>query len=180
LGTYSLICHPDTPALAVTGVRVDWEQQAGAQGDALTLHWSVTGAGAMVVPPRVAAPARRDGLWQTTCFELFLADGTGAYREINLSPAGHWAAYAFAAYRQGMAPLPLPAPEIAVAPGDPLTVTAILPGDLTQGAVSASLTAVIEEAGGHKSYWALGHPAGRPDFHAPSCFLLPLGAAQAS
>ena len=34
-----------------------------------------------------------------------------------------------------------------------------------------NLTAVIEEEGGHKSYWALAHPPGAPDFHNPSCFL---------
>ena len=33
------------------------------------------------------------------------------------------------------------------------------------------LTAVIEEEDGTKSYWALAHPDGPPDFHDPSCFL---------
>ena len=27
------------------------------------------------------------------------------------------------------------------------------------------LAAVIEETDGNKSYWALAHPAGKPDFH---------------
>ena len=31
------------------------------------------------------------------------------------------------------------------------------------------LTAVLEEAGGVKSYWALAHPAEKPDFHDPAC-----------
>ena len=33
---------------------------------------------------------------------------------------------------------------------------------------------VIEEINGRKSYWALKHPAGKPDFHHPDCFALEL------
>ena len=38
------------------------------------------------------------------------------------------------------------------------------------------LSAVIEEEGGRKSYWALAHPPGPPDFHHPDCFTLELAA----
>ena len=38
------------------------------------------------------------------------------------------------------------------------------------------LTAVVEETGGRISYWALAHPAGRPDFHRADCFVLELPA----
>jgi hypothetical protein len=38
------------------------------------------------------------------------------------------------------------------------------------------LSAVIEAADGALSYWALRHPAGRPDFHHPDCFALDLPA----
>ena len=37
------------------------------------------------------------------------------------------------------------------------------------------LSAVVEDAGG-VSYWALTHPAGKPDFHHPDCFALELPA----
>ena len=32
----------------------------------------------------------------------------------------------------------------------------------------------IEEQDGRKSYWALAHPPGKPDFHHPDCFVLDL------
>ncbi len=32
------------------------------------------------------------------------------------------------------------------------------------------LSAVLEEKDGTKSYWALAHPDGKPDFHEPGCF----------
>lgn len=173
MGTYSLICHPDTPALAVRGLHVVWEEGEGA----LTLRWRVEGAGRLVVPGRVDVPAHTDGLWKTSCFELFLDDPHG-YREFNFSPSGHWASYGFDGYRSGMKALPLAAPHMDVDAGEDFVLTVILPGNLLQGASHASLTAVIEEEGGHKSYWALAHASGQPDFHAPSCFILPLGAAQ--
>jgi len=40
------------------------------------------------------------------------------------------------------------------------------------------LSAVIEERNGRKSYWALRHPAGQPDFHHPDCFALELAPAR--
>ena len=42
--------------------------------------------------------------------------------------------------------------------------------------VKIALSAVIEETDGTKSYWALRHPPGAPDFHHPDCFALTLEA----
>jgi hypothetical protein len=39
------------------------------------------------------------------------------------------------------------------------------------------LSAVIEETSGRKSYWALAHPLGHPDFHHADCFALQIPAA---
>jgi len=39
------------------------------------------------------------------------------------------------------------------------------------------LSAVIEEKTGRKSYWALAHPAGKPDFHHSDCFALEVPTA---
>lgn len=41
-----------------------------------------------------------------------------------------------------------------------------------------NLTAVIEEKDGTKSYWALKHPDGPPDFHNPDCFVARLPAPE--
>jgi hypothetical protein len=32
-------------------------------------------------------------------------------------------------------------------------------------------SAVVEETSGRKSYWALAHPPGQPDFHHATCFV---------
>ena len=53
---------------------------------------------------------------------------------------------------------------------------AALPLDLVPaGQCAANFTAVIEEEGGVLSYWALAHPADKPDFHDPACFAAELG-----
>jgi len=56
----------------------------------------------------------------------------------------------------------------------------IEPGILPEATTKLGLSAVIEEADGTKSFWALAHPPGRPDFHHPDCFALTLGAPDAS
>jgi len=40
-----------------------------------------------------------------------------------------------------------------------------------------NMTAVIEEEGGAKSFWALAHASGKPDFHDAACFVGELAAA---
>jgi hypothetical protein len=47
---------------------------------------------------------------------------------------------------------------------------------LPEGDCAANFCAVIEEEGGALSYWALAHPADKPDFHDPACFTATLPA----
>jgi hypothetical protein len=54
-----------------------------------------------------------------------------------------------------------------------LLVSLDLPNDAAGG---LGLSAVIEEANGRLSYWALAHPPGKPDFHHSDCFALELPA----
>jgi len=146
---------------------------------ALMLEYVIVGdIGDLSMPPP-APPERTDGLWQTTCFELFVADADG-YREFNFSPSGQWAAYRFAGYREGMTPLDMPAPTIGLAQsGEQLALTVTLDASaLPPMPWKIGLSAVIEEQDGTKSYWALAHPPGRPDFHHPTCFALELPAPE--
>ncbi|NBC36295.1 hypothetical protein GTZ99_06950 [Novosphingobium sp. FSY-8] len=174
MARFSLIAHPDRPPLQVRGVACG----VARVGDRIVLDWRVEGAGALIVPPP-AAPVHTDGLWQTTCFEAFLALPGTAYAECNLAPSGAWAAYGFADYRDGMAPRPLTSvPQItALRQDDAFACRAVLAAADWVGAVSLGLTAVIAEEGGHTSYWALAHAAGKPDFHQRSCFTAAIEAA---
>jgi hypothetical protein len=124
------------------------------------------------VTPEVAEPGRADGLWRTTCFEAFVrAEGEEAYREWNFAPSGDWAAYDFVGYRDGMAEAAVAEPYVRMEDNFTwwsLGATIAVPAERDW---RLGLSAVIEEAGGVKSYWALAHPpGGKPDFHHPDCF----------
>ena len=144
----------------------------------LMLRYRVDGASLLALPePR--SPARRDGLWRETCCELFLYDGAGKYREFNFAPSGQWAAYGFAGYRNGGHDYePLRPPEISTDLGNSVFVlTAFIDARELAGATCAALSAVIVEAGGQTSYWALAHGVEKPDFHDPSCFRVRIASA---
>ena len=140
----------------------------------MRVRWRIDGSEKLVVPS-FAGKGRADDLWQTTCFELFIMprDGTPGYSEFNLSPSERWAAYDFTGYREGMAERAMIAPPQSqesrhahILTFDVQLRASVLPPRPLQ----LGLTAVIEEEGGVKSYWAIAHPPGAPDFHAPTCF----------
>ena len=175
---YSLVCHPDTLPLRVTAVSVQVERTA--EGSAW-LEFCVHGTVALVLPEE-RGPERADGLWRTTCFELFFKPkGSEGYKEFNFSPSFQWAAYEFDTYRSGMRDLTAAEdPEIEISNYvDPLFLAAEpWPADILAGEGALALCAVIEEADGTKSYWALAHPPGAPDFHHPACFTATLPAPE--
>jgi len=165
--------HPPTAVSAVTARLLD------ADDSWLRLRWRVDGAQALVVPA-FAGKGRADGLWQTTCFELFLMPGDGpGYCEFNLSPSERWAAYDFAGIRKGMSERPIERePQGTMRLGSSFAIfdAAIPLSALPGGDCRMNVTAVIEERGGVKSYWALAHRADKPDFHDPACFVATLPA----
>jgi hypothetical protein len=146
----------------------------------IELRFTASGKlGEIVVPPP-AQPGRSDGLWQSTCFEMFLRqEGEASYSEFNFAPSGRWAAYSFCGYRDGMIEAPLPAPPVieSLLHEGRLEVTVALHLPLDDAAYAMNLAAVIETRAGGRSFWAAKHPAGEPDFHAPDCFIHQLPAA---
>jgi hypothetical protein len=174
-GTLSLVCHPQTPARAIRGIAVS---ASGTPGGILTLSFSLTGDLRDVRIPEPRSSGRLDGLWRHTCFEAFVMTGEGpGYREFNFSPSGEWAGYAFLGYRYGGKPVGDPGPVIRVRrSGDRLVLDAdIRPECLPSGCLlRLGLSAVVENADGMLSYWALQHPPGKPDFHHTDAFSLPL------
>ena len=154
--------------------------ERGPCGD-IRVQYHVEGPRDALALPTAAKPDRTDGLWKSTCFELFVRDrGSVEYAEFNFSPSFQWAAYAFDRQREGMHQLELsgvPAIETVAAQKQYMLRAAIsLPTALRRAPVKIGLSAVIEETDGSISYWALAHPQGAPDFHHPDCFALELAA----
>jgi hypothetical protein len=176
----TLRCHPDFPSLAATHIDVDVTQpRAGS----LLLCYVVAGKiGDLRIPP-VASPQRTDELWQSTCFEAFLRTANGVYYEFNFAPSTRWAAYRFTGYRSGMLAAGMNAPHIEVETSPKqFTLRASLELDRVLGLPRDAiwrlgLSAMIEDASGGKSYWALAHPPGKPDFHHSDCFAYELSPA---
>lgn len=166
----NLSSHPAYPPATVTSVEA---RILSFDEVWMTLRWRVEGARRLVVPP-FAGKVRADGLWQTTCFELFVKPAGGdAYAEFNFSPSQAWAAYDFCGYREGMVERAIPRPPVCTPRrGQSVLIfdVALPMAGLPVLPFAYGLTAVIEEEGGHKSYWAMAHREERPDFHHASCF----------
>lgn len=173
---HCLLQHHRTPE-----ARFPLTLAAGIERSATGLHvqYRLADAKEAVCWPSAAAnPGFTDGLWQHTCFELFLSEpGLRSYREFNFSPSGHWAAYAFSDYRQRE---PWQVPEVprlqlardaSHATLDVFLPAALLPG---KGPLEAGITAVIAFNDASLDYLALHHAGERPDFHLRESFVLTL------
>jgi hypothetical protein len=172
-------CEPDEPVRSIAvDVRLSTER-------VLTCHYTLQGDLTRLRVPQPHAGQRRDGLWQHTCFEAFIAaPGEPGYYEFNFSPSRDWAAYRFDDYRTDMSAAMLQrVPDLEVhARGDLLELTAGVPlAGLAllrgESGLRLGLAAVCEAAGGRLTYWALRHAPGEPDFHHPDGFVLELPAA---
>jgi hypothetical protein len=180
LQTHQLLAHSDHPPLGVSQVEA---RVIGHDANWLRVRWRIEGSQQLVVPA-FAGKGRTDALWQTTCFELYLRPlGGDAYCELNLSPSERWNAYDFDGYRAGMRERPFPhEPECTIRQGSTFAIfdAAIPVAGLPDQDCAMGLSAILEEQGGTISYWALAHPEGKPDFHAPACFAVALPAPGAA
>ena len=138
---------------------------------------------------RLSAPAEAGDqveLWRHTCFEAFVAiEGQIAYQEFNFAPSREWRVYRFRAYRDHACAPSLNgvrSPIVDVrAKGSRLELDVRIGLRSLSEHHSASplrlgVSAIIEPCNGPLSYWALRHPAARPDFHHPDAFALRLQA----
>ncbi len=153
-----------------------------AIGSRLSVLYVVRCAPEVLKIPEPSIQGRTDGLWNHTCFELFIKPEPGSgYLEFNYSPSGQWAAYEFSDYRANMRQLDIPAPD-RMSPnvtehGFTMQVSQPLGPELEKRispSCKVGISAVIEEMSGAKSYWALNHPTDKPDFHHPDGFALTL------
>ena len=167
-----LVPHPQTPSSSVRSVSA---QVVKTAGDRLAVTYAIEGDLDRVRIPSQRPPQRAERLWQHTCCEMFVArKGSTAYHEFNFSPSGEWAAYGFAAYRQGGALLTTTPPQISVrASREKFELDASVDCAL-RGTLLIALSAVIEHIDGSLSYWALKHPSAKPDFHHPEALVLEL------
>lgn len=147
----------------------------------LAIRYVVHGPRAVLaIPAPAKVPARRQGLWEETCFELFLAGkDRRCYWEFNLSPGGHWNVYRFDDYREGMReepafaalPLRFEARRTSLSLALECSVDRIMAADQC---LEVAISAVLKHRDGKTTYWALTHPGPFPDFHRRDSFVVAL------
>jgi hypothetical protein len=172
----TLRLHPDSSCVAVTHIDVE---VLHPQTDDLTFSYVVRGTISELAMSSMAAATRTDELWRHTCFEAFVGSSQSvAYYEFNFAPSTQWAAYRFNDYRTDMrVATEVNAPQLTVQSNPEryvlrasLQLRELL---LSRGStLRVGLSAVIEETSGRRSYWALAHPPGKPDFHHFNSFAL--------
>ena len=167
----TLHCHPQTPSGALRGVDVMVGESASGS---LALMFSLVGDLFRLRIPDSRPPRRARDLWRHTCFEIFVMAGDGSgYREFNFSPSGEWTVYDFRGYRDGGELAVDLQPGIRVRKSENrLQLNAEIRRDLlpSERLLRVGLSAVVEDADGMVSYWALRHPPGKPDFHHTDAF----------
>ncbi|WP_439115372.1 DOMON-like domain-containing protein [Hydrogenophaga sp.] len=175
-----LLCHPATPCAHDLQITASMALAGAVVGSAATggllLSYRISGNVSALKIPLRATPGAADGLWQHTCFEAFVkVPGESAYCEFNFSPSGQWAAYRFSDER--VRDTTAEAAQGRIEPhidmgldANTLHLQAWLPHSALPAAPAGQplqwgLTAVVEDRSGQLSYWALHHPAAKPDFH---------------
>jgi len=160
------------PDLKITGT-------IGRRGNTLSFDFAIQGdLSGLAIPLPEVAPERRGRLWEGTCLEIFLGEkGSERYWEFHLSSAGHWNVYRFARYREEMREEEAFSSLPFLFRREPETLRCSLELDcgkiLPSGrSIEAAVCAVIRNATGGTSRWALVHPGPRPDFHRRDGFLL--------
>jgi hypothetical protein len=175
----ALHCHPESPSGAVRGVHARVRRSADG---ALAVAFTIEGDIARLRVPAPKPPRFAERLWEHTCCEVFAArKGAAAYHEFNLAPSGEWAAYVFRRYRElagpdatGLDPCIAVHSSAAALELDATIRLDLLSAGYASEPLALGLSAVIEDADGSLSYWALAHPPGRPDFHHTEAFALDL------
>jgi hypothetical protein len=149
--------------------------------DLLVLCYRIAGELDALDLPAQQRSAPADGLWRATCFEAFVRPvGERGYLEFNFSPSSEWAIYRFDDYRSGMRALSPQQPPKIICRRRERELDADVDVHLGSLGLPAgadlelSLSAVLQDRTGALSYWALAHPAERPDFHHADSFLLKL------
>lgn len=182
--SYALKPHSDSPRFDVDSLAAEVRRKAGGK---LELVYRLTGDLEALLVPELSNPSHADELWKHTCFEIFILKAeVPGYVEFNFAPTGQWAAYSFRSRRSGMRNID----QVGQAPIGTMSfgrqfvlkaeldlsdVEGLPPVDATW---RAAISTVIEAADGRKAYWAVQHPEGNPDFHAPEGFVIDLPAPE--
>ncbi len=151
------------------------------EDNCLTLTYDLYDPENLILIPYPESPTTRViGLWESTCFELFIREKReDHYFEFNFSFKEKWNCFYF----------PKPNAHLTEWPTDLLpSISRLTPHQLEvniplsifkkgfwqPGRMQLGISAVLEDLQGDLSYWALAHPDNKPNFHHFDSFLINL------
>lgn len=182
LKAYDDTILPDQKTL-VSGILSQHQQM-------VSLTFRVEGAHQFELPAMTENASRAMNLWEQSCFEIFIRPlNTEAYLEFNLSSNGDWNAFVFKDYRLplmedgALTPAPMDKAPICASTGIPRNDSAWrldvqidlshLPREFHLPANRMiALSCILKDLKGNLHYFALKHPAEKPDFHHQESFCL--------
>lgn len=171
---FQLKAFTELPSIKLSGhiciqdqsLQIRYKIELKEASDTLTLQW----------PAKEKSACFRDGLWQSTCLELFYGKvNSPEYTEWNFSPAGHWACYSFSAYRQLQAKQTELLPVIRSGQDDDYSYWLESSIPFTEDSAVEIHIAAVLHCNDELTYWSLLHPADKPDFHDRRSFLIKYG-----
>jgi len=119
------------------------------------------------------ANGRHVGLWQQTCFEVFIQpSGVKKYFEINLTPQKAWNVFSFDDYRMPQPPRELPGAHLVsfnFKAGELKATFKVPEADLRKINVSFCSVVVLKDTG--VTYWSVKHADTKPNFHHFGSFI---------
>ncbi|MFA6238695.1 MAG: hypothetical protein WC635_15275 [Bacteriovorax sp.] len=170
MAKFSLI--PFDPA---TAPKIRIETELNQNSDSLFISYRIR-AGFDLIDCGSGTPKKEriTGLWEKTCFELFVKNESGQYVEFNFSPNFEWNCFYFNKKGDALSEwskMRAPATDILFSE-DHFLHFSVIKKDLfpdgffdSEHSLSVGITAVIKEKTGALSYWALSHADSRPNFH---------------
>ena len=116
--------------------------------------------------------SRKDGLWNDTCFELFLRPvGKSSYHEFNFSLLPAWNQYFFESYRLPQPPQKNDKYTLRKIQWNGHSLEVELFGFNPSEKYEVSLTAVLKEKSDLIHYMAIKHTGPEADFHHADSFI---------
>ena len=112
---------------------------------------------------------KKEGLWDSTCFEIFIKSGNH-YIEWNFAPSGEWWVMDFSDYRKRIGSVEvgtLIPHKMEWAHREGLECHVSIPVKKEKFEIGISC---VLEVGATKTHWALAHPKDKLDFHDSTCF----------
>ena len=173
---FQLHRHPQSTRCAGLNVSADLVCEDNTAVFRYRVAGAMEGDDQAIAIPDTKTSARKDGLWEQTCFEAFIGRDDG-YLELNFSPSTQWAAYLFDGYRVGMRDA-LDITDVAIDFQSDDDGTLNLTARIALDALKASLPTpsqlalftIVRQADDAMTYFALAHPDGDHEFHHGDCF----------